>query len=258
MKFAIVNGQRQEAQPNQSGQCPVCDQAMIAKCGSFKDWHWAHKGRRTCDPWWENETDWHRAWKGQFPDSWQEVVHRADSGEKHIADVKTDQDWVIEFQRSHLNPEERRSRDSFYPKLIWVVDGTRRKRDGAQLHNAYNDGIPVGENSPLRRCDSRDGALLREWSGSQTPVFVDLGEPEVVWWLILKSADGPTYVAPRSRAWFIQSLREGASETGHAFDKLLHDLPKQLAEFESLRAQALTHTTQPRYGLLQRTRRRRF
>jgi hypothetical protein len=42
--------------------------------------------------------------------SWQEIVHRSDSGEKHIADVKTDHGWVIEFQHSYLNPEERRSR----------------------------------------------------------------------------------------------------------------------------------------------------
>lgn len=45
-----------------------------------------------------------------------------ESGEKHIADVKTDSGWVLEFQHSNINPKERLSRNSFYPKLVWVVD----------------------------------------------------------------------------------------------------------------------------------------
>ena len=105
MKFALINGQRQEAKPNLSGECLACGQPMIAKCGEVKIWHWAHKGRCTCDPWWENETEWHRTWKGLFPESWQEVIHQADDGERHIADVKTDRGWVIEFQHSFIKPE---------------------------------------------------------------------------------------------------------------------------------------------------------
>lgn len=54
-------------------------------------WHWAHKGRLPCDPWWEPETEWHRMWKDYFPSQNQEVVHfDAATGEKHVADVKTD------------------------------------------------------------------------------------------------------------------------------------------------------------------------
>jgi competence CoiA-like predicted nuclease len=150
MKFSLVNGQRQEAQPSLSGKCPACDQAMVARCGEVNVWHWAHKGRCTGDSWWENETEWHRAWKGKFPESWQEIVHRADGGEKHIADVKTDHGWVIEFQHSYLKPEERRSRDAFYPKLVWVVNGARRKRDSEQFRKALNQGTPIGSNARIR------------------------------------------------------------------------------------------------------------
>ena len=165
MKFSIVNGQRQEAQPSLSGKCPVCDQAMIAKCGEVNIWHWAHKGRRACDPWWENETEWHRAWKGQFPESWQEIVHQADSGEKHIADVKTDHGWVIEFQHSYLKPEERRSRDAFYPKLAWVVNGVRRKRDSEQFRNALSRAMHDGSNARMRIPFADECAILRDWAG---------------------------------------------------------------------------------------------
>lgn len=51
MKYAIVNGQRQEAQPRLPGTCPCCDSPVIPKCGKIRMHHWAH--RRMCDPWWE-------------------------------------------------------------------------------------------------------------------------------------------------------------------------------------------------------------
>jgi competence protein CoiA len=265
MKFALINGQRQEAQPSLSGLCPACDQATIAKCGEVKIWHWAHKGRRTCDPWWENETEWHRAWKGQFPDSWQEVVHPAENGIKHIADVRTERGWVIEFQHSYIKPEERRSRDTFYPKLIWVVDGTRRKRDGEQFTKALDEGTPVGTKSPVRLVLSDKCGLLREWTGSNAPIFFDFGGQQVLWWLLSKSPDGPTYVVPYSRAKFIESHRGGATEIAREFDELVKDIPKLVADYElNIRAKALKRApTQPRLGFQQYLargdrRRRRF
>lgn len=63
MQFALVDEKRVEAFPNGRGACPSCGSSMIAKCGSRNVNHWAHNGRRNCDPWWENETPWHREWK---------------------------------------------------------------------------------------------------------------------------------------------------------------------------------------------------
>ena len=40
------------------------------------------------------------SWKNQFPTEWQEIIQRGNTGEKHIADVKTKDGWVIEFQHS--------------------------------------------------------------------------------------------------------------------------------------------------------------
>jgi competence protein CoiA len=230
MKFALINGQRHEAQPNLSGKCPTYGHPMVAKCGEVKIWHWAHQGSRHCDPWWENETEWHRAWKGQFPVDWQEVVHQAKNGEKHIADVKTDHDWVIEFQHSYIKPEERRSRDTFYPKLVWVVDGARRKGDRAQFLNAWKEGAPVGANSPVRRAFSNECALLREWAGSHAPIFFDFGEEQVLWWLLTGRPDGPAYVAQFPRTTFIHIHRGGAT---HDFDEFVRDLSKLVADYES-------------------------
>jgi hypothetical protein len=233
MKFAFINGQRQEAQPNLSGKCPACDQAMIAKCGEIKLWHWAHKGRRTCDTWWENETEWHRAWKGQFPDAWQEVVHRATNGEMHIADVKTDQEWVIEFQHSYIKPEERRSRDSFYRKLVWIVNGVRRKTDQKQFLNALTRGKPIGWASRIPKTFLDECALLREWAGGPAPVFFDFGDEKVLWWILQGTPDGSAYVAAFSRSEFVEIHRGAATHNARDFDEFVKDIGKLVSQYES-------------------------
>lgn len=88
MKFALIAIIRTEATKGGKGICPICGPELIAKCGSLKINHWAHKAIRNCDPWWENETEWHRQWKSNFPDKWQEVIiHDEQTSEKHIADV---------------------------------------------------------------------------------------------------------------------------------------------------------------------------
>jgi len=48
------------------------------------------KGRRACDPWWRTKPNGTRLGRDSFLKAGR-VVHQADNGEKHIADVKTDQ-----------------------------------------------------------------------------------------------------------------------------------------------------------------------
>ena len=211
-------------------------------------WHWAHLVKRICDPWWENETEWHRAWKDRFPSDWQEIVHFAESGEKHIADVKTDQDWVVEFQHSFLNPEERRARNSFYQKLVWVVNGLRRKTDKIQFSNALNKSAAVGVNSPVRRISADECVLLREWYGSHAPIFFDFGEatqPEksVLWLLFPYAPDGMAYLAPFSRTEFVDIYRNGSQQKAREFEKLLKDFPGLVLGYKpavSVQAQSQT------------------
>src|SRR5262245_12028448 len=127
MKFSTVNGSRQVAQKGLTGNCIGCDQPVIPKCGSRRVHHWAHRSRHLCDHWWENETEWHRAWKSRFPTECQEVRHRSESGEWHIADVRTKQGHILEFQHSLLKSEEQQDRNRFYgSNLVWVVNGDRR------------------------------------------------------------------------------------------------------------------------------------
>ena len=112
MKFGLVKNIKLEARKGLVGYCPFCGSELIPKCGNFKIHHWAHKRIKNCDHWWEPETEWHRTWKNHYPTEWQEVQFEDPiSNEKHIADVKTTQDLVIEFQHSHLDPKERKSRE---------------------------------------------------------------------------------------------------------------------------------------------------
>ncbi len=97
---------------------------MTSKCGSRIIHHWAHFNRKQCDPWWENETEWHRSWKNYFPEECREVSHISDSGEIHRADIKTTTGIIIEIQHSHMSDEERISREEFYQNMLWIIDGS--------------------------------------------------------------------------------------------------------------------------------------
>lgn len=127
MMLAITDeGQRVVAAKGLAAKCPVCGLRVAARCTSEDakyTAHWAHARKINCDPWWENETEWHRAWKNRFPRRCQEVVHHDGiSGEKHVADVKTDYGLVVEFQNSAMNSTELRSRESFYGNMVWIVN----------------------------------------------------------------------------------------------------------------------------------------
>lgn len=231
MKYALVNGERHEAQPDLSGKCPCCESPVIAKCGEIKIRHWAHKGKLMCDPWWENETEWHRDWKGQFPKEWQEIIHFAENGEKHIADVKTDQDYVIEFQHSSIKPEERQSREGFYKKVIWIVDGTRRQRDKDKFIDVWQQSKTINEKIEARQLISYfdECSLLRDWRDSTVPVFFDFHD-DVLWLLLPKTIEG-RYIFRMRRSELISYLLPASPMR---FEALLEGMDKFLRTTEEL------------------------
>lgn len=223
MKFALVGGVRREALPELSGVCPLCSRAVVARCGAIRVWHWSHLGRRLCDSWWENETEWHRRWKALFPLDWQEVVHRADDGERHIADVRTAQGWVLEFQHSYLNAREREARDAFYPRLVWVVDGLRRKRDRSQFLQALKHARQIHPTMVVVRLSGHRSALVRDWVGGRAPVFIDFGQedPDHLWCLAPCGTAVAGYAARVSKASFATMH---LAEEGDKFSRLLERL----------------------------------
>jgi competence protein CoiA len=124
MQYSIVNGQRTEAKPQLVGLCICCNKPTYSACGKLITWHWRHRNKNDCDAWWETETDWHREWKSNFPEEWREIVHHESlTGEKHIADIKTHKNVVLEFQNSTIDLEELQSREKFYERMIWIING---------------------------------------------------------------------------------------------------------------------------------------
>ena len=177
MKYALQSDERIEATPKASGSCPCCETEVTAVCGTRKVWHWRHKNKLICDHWWENETQWHRDWKDHFFKEWQEVVHVAEGGEKHIADVKTPSGLVIEFQHSAISPDEKSARESFYQDMIWVVDGRRLKRDFPRFCERRSDWRkwPFNETT----YDNNAFHLFpAEWLKRNVPVVFDWGYEE--------------------------------------------------------------------------------
>lgn len=134
MQYALINGIRSEASPGKKGICDICNRQMVAKCGPRIIHHWAHHRLRNCDPWWENETAWHREWKSYFPEECREIPHVDENGEIHRADIKTQSGIYIEVQHSSMTDEERLSRENFYKNLVWVIDGKPFEHNFYLLH----------------------------------------------------------------------------------------------------------------------------
>ncbi len=172
MLIALVNNQRTAAAPKLKGLCPGCQEPVTAKCGTQRAWHWAHISKKDCDSWWE-ETEWHRFWKGHFPLEWQEVIlFDTQSGEKHIADVRTGHGLVMEFQHSPLDPQERVMREAFYKNMVWIVDASHRKND----YKRFVRGFPQFRQTPqkgLFLVATPDKCFPVNWVQSTKPVFFD-------------------------------------------------------------------------------------
>jgi hypothetical protein len=175
-----------------------------------KVWHWSHVGTKKCDQWWETETQWHRDWKEKFPSEWHEVGHRALNGERHVADVKTSNGLVLEFQHSPISDAERTARTNFYGNMIWLVDGARLEKNRSNFARSILS---------WKRWDHRtlghtfaEGTFPNEWINCQVPIFFDFGEKifegdeetdHILWCLLPRHSIAPRLVVMISKIDFI-------------------------------------------------------
>jgi hypothetical protein len=163
--------------------------------------------KKNCDSWWE-ETEWHRVWKSKFPLEWQEIIlSDPQSGERHIADVRTSHGLVIEFQHSPLDSQERGAREAFYKNMVWVVDAAHRKLD----YRRFLKAIPQ-----FRKAQNGvflvmfpDECFPAPWVHSSKPVFFDFksiaaldppDERELLWCLLPGRLEGYAVVVAMKRA----------------------------------------------------------
>jgi hypothetical protein len=178
MKFALIDNNRVEAKPKKHGVCPNCLQPVVAKCGKQKIWHWAHLRIISCDSWWEEETEWHRNWKNNYPSDWQEItLIDKRTGARHISDIRTTHNLTIEFQHSAIKPEERTSREKFYENMVWIVDGTRLKRDYPRFLKEWNNNgiseIYKTDKAGIFKVGFPEYCFPSAWLNSSVPVIFD-------------------------------------------------------------------------------------
>ena len=174
MRYAQYNNTRIEPQKGIKGAvCPVCSSPVIPKCGEIKMHHWAHKSKENCDHWWESETEWHRKWKDCFPSDWQEfIMHDETTGEKHVADVRSEHGLFVEFQHSSIKEEERISREKFYKNMVWVIDA------GADYYNFkyhIRNLEHIGVTKEHFHVKIFYECFPKKWLNSSVPVVFDFG-----------------------------------------------------------------------------------
>lgn len=214
MLIALLDNDRVAPSPNLKGAiCPCCGGEVIARCGPERVHHFAHKVKAVCDSWKEPETEWHRSWKGLFPEDWREVIgHDAATGEKHIADVRTPHGLTIEFQHSSLHHEERIAREAFHGNMLWMVDGTRLVKDVPRFLEArtyFREVWKLG----VFLCPFPEEAFHKQWLNCGVPVFFDfrskLNEEghapirDLLWCLIPYRVGGRAVVVALDTAVFV-------------------------------------------------------
>jgi len=191
MRFANLNGLRIEAKPSiKDAICPLCSETLIPKCGSIKIWHWSHKSNTDCDDWYEPESQWHLDWKNEFPKECQEVTIKKcvsnhcsegdgciyEKGDEkrdcffaeareciykiHRADIKTENNWVIELQNSSISPEEIIKREEFYGDMVWLLNGAKFGKNIGFIKKDY--GYNFSWSHP-RKC----------WWKSKREIYID-------------------------------------------------------------------------------------
>lgn len=172
----------------QRGLCPACMQEVYSRCGKYRIKHWAHFPNCNCVVQWKPETPWHRQWKSEFPDEWQEVVHHDEkTGEKHVADVKLPTNLVLEFQHSSISEGELQSRNDFYKNLFWVVDA-RSSFENFLKEMSLPDNFVKAKIKmktvplvPIRGCciiNNPEKVFPKRWLNCTVPVIFDLSGKE--------------------------------------------------------------------------------
>jgi competence protein CoiA len=193
MLFATVNGAKVEAKPQSNGICPLCERSVFSKCGEINVWHWAHHKDESCDSWYEPETEWHKNWKLVFGKEFCEIVI-SKNGSRHIADIQTKGNVIIELQNSQIQKPIIRKRELFYgERMLWVINGIKFKDNfDIYMSDIYTASIyedleyyrlhnPLAKQSAIAYEPNKELSFSwswarKSWSDVQRPVFIDFGD----------------------------------------------------------------------------------
>ena len=203
MKYAMVDGERKHinsVERGTIGQDCWFPQYQVKACKGHYMQYWKYIADTPILPeGYENETDWHAAWKNSLNDEYVEVV-LGDNNE-HRADIQTPE-RVIEIQKSPIPYDVARERSNFYfdlmgnIRIIWVI-------------NAYGAAIKGN----ITCFPDKDGQLRVDWkykkrwacdiSGlRKTDVYLDLSNKPEKRLLKIWQHNGDLYGKWVKKEWF--------------------------------------------------------
>lgn len=117
--------------------CPVCCGVLHYVNGAHRSqdgvrMHFRHKDAEivrnsTKSDVIERDCLWHKWSQQVFPKRYHEKVFHITNNRKIIADIMFDNSSSIEFQNSKITEQNIRKRESNYPDMVWVVNGTKNK-----------------------------------------------------------------------------------------------------------------------------------
>lgn len=176
--YAIVDGRRRAVVPDgpRRASCADCGAEMLARTGTVKVWHWAHRTRNPGCPA-AAETEWHLAWKALGLDGTQEIAVG-----RRRADVLAPGGFAVEFQASPLTEAEVRAREDDWAgqgSIAWVFKADAEYAAGRitltpSLREWTEQGLVKPENQ---------ATLTIAWShapervrAARAPSFLDIGD----------------------------------------------------------------------------------
>lgn len=135
MRYALQNGRKvhiKDAMKGSLGHDCWQNKYDVKACKGDYLQYWKYVDEKPILPsGYENETEWHIAWKSLVKDEYCEVICGVNN--EHRADIKTNR-YTIELQYSHISFYDAKARTIFYHNLtgkrvIWVVNcyGASRK-----------------------------------------------------------------------------------------------------------------------------------
>ncbi|MCF1751386.1 competence protein CoiA [Mariniradius sediminis] len=192
MIWALVNNEKIEATPGARGTCPICNGKLLSKCGAVIVWHWAHFKDENCDSWYEPESFWHKHWKMTFGKENAEIGIEKE-GKRHIADIRTVQNVIIELQNSPISMPVIKEREDFYgERMLWLINGEDFKKN-LSVKDYWEDedylelkSLPRPPVRWVRRSEEikkeANGEFFywksprKSWANVQRHLFIDFGE----------------------------------------------------------------------------------
>lgn len=176
MEFALSNdGKRIKPTKQEKGFCNICGKQLRPHFHRSYEPHWAHISKEECDPWWENETPWHKNWKSLVDEEFREIPIEK-YGEKHRADIRLFSGTVIELQNTPISYEVRHNREIFYENMLWIIHLPKAKIEIIQscfVKGLFDDIFVKIENIP--------SWIFQEPHSS--PIMLDLDNPDWVFYI---------------------------------------------------------------------------